>query len=197
METRKLLILCASRSGSRYTSKFLAAHRIDIGHETIGKHGAIGWPYLADRPYIPRNGKRGAFVWDNKVHQVRHPLSVISSMQRHTDGMLGWIAKHHGFSGSRLRVIMQYFLEWNRRAESEAQSRYCVEDIREGSPAADRLLLFFGNPLRYNAYPTKTENKRKHTALSWGDLEWEDIVLSYSIMELAERYGYAVDPDKP
>jgi len=194
--TSRLLIVAASRSGTRYACRYLAARfGLTIGHERIGPDGAAGWPFLLSdwRGWDGEAGDwRAAHAWSPTVHQVRQPLATISSMMTHVPLMMGQIARDMGgLPEDPVAARMGYWLEWQRRAESETAIRYRVEDLTPGGAAerllADRLGL---RPADRRDAPPTTENTRKHPRLTWEDLDRADADLASAVRRRARAYGY-------
>lgn len=190
---REILVMACSRSGTYYTAEYLTGMGLDVGHERINADGACGWPYAVSEPYIRANGRRDEYEWGVIVHQVRHPLSTISSMLTHEPPMIGFVSRHlGGLPDDMLHAAMLYWIGWNELIEHQTDIRYRVEDLWPHGPA-DRLLRGslptkeVGQVVRP---PSARTNARAHPDKGWADLERKDLRASRYIYRMAHKYGY-------
>ena len=189
---RDLLILACPTSGTKYTSEYLHALGADIGHETLGRNGAIGWQYVADKPYNPRRVQRDGVDWAAALHQVRHPLNVIASMATHEPAMLDWMARECGGlpDGSLIRRMLIWVM-WNERAEKLASNFYRVEDLWPHGPAETMLRSYLELSHKTpRQLPFRSENSRIHETLTWNDLDNTDRRTCQYIYKMSLKYGY-------
>ena len=85
MELNKLLVTGCGRSGTTYTSALLQAMDLDIPHEAVGKDGAASWKQIVSGTFVYLGKNRSVTIdgsgFDRIIHQVRHPLKLITSMR--------------------------------------------------------------------------------------------------------------------
>lgn len=200
-----VLILACSRSGTKFTAELMQNLGYQFGHEEVLEDGGIGWQFAAEGHYNPKRIKPDPADYDRVLHQVRHPLDAIASMQTHTHGMKQWIAKDLGLQGldsGGLRLLMNYWLEWNLRAEKVSSWTYQVESIALcHTHDSDQFLERVGYFRRIGIgelpdgddhphWPASNTNKRPHTKLLWSDLYEAHFGLAKDIELAARRYGY-------
>ncbi|MEL7422698.1 MAG: hypothetical protein AAFN81_06895, partial [Bacteroidota bacterium] len=86
----KIMIIGCGRSGTTYTSKLFKSFGYEVGHERLGKNGISSWMLVSDQTQVPI----GPSFKDLRslelpiVHQVRHPIKAISSLQ--ATGHISW-----------------------------------------------------------------------------------------------------------
>ena len=188
----KVLITGHGRSGTGYITKLLQSAGLDVGHEAIGFDGAVSWPHIADGE-ISWIGRVDSSDFDRVIHQVRHPLKVISSAQTMRDESFEYMFRHigHPGGGRGLRWYMWSWLYWNEVAEQFASWRYQVESISEAWPG---LCAEFGLSIETPIPEVQeNENSRNHGQYTWGDLKAEDEDLFRAILAKARDYGYQID----
>ena len=194
----KCLILACPRSGTTYTAKLLCGHGLDFTHEQIhGKDGAIGWQYVADGKYSDMAGHRSDRLWDKILHQVRYPLDVIGSMQKHSPQLWDFIASEiDGFPrrDQPIKRRMRFWIEWNRRAEAMASFTYKVEDVGLGGDTDAVLAKILGVTIR-DTGQSRTTNKRPHAVITMDDLRRADKGMAKEIEAMSIRYGYNRPPN--
>jgi len=192
-------------------------------HEGLGPAGSVSWLYtwLADRYVInnpaPLDPRKTRFC--AVLHQVRHPLRVISSVVKATkprgDKFWEWIYTVEPGIDRRAPPIQraaQLWLAQNRRLETIADARFKTE---ETSPRDVCRVLGFpeflcGSTGAHHATSSKViqpilEPKplgraealamtSKVPAVSWADIEALDAQLAADCKALAAEYGYDPDP---
>lgn len=165
------------RSATSYMTLVLRKLGYDIGHEKVGADGSVGYHLAVIQP-------------DNCFHQVRHPLSVISSMQAMCHW--GFMDTVVNVTNHKLLGMMQCWLQWNEICESFCVWRYRIEDLPE-------LWVYFLWMIEHKTYtdadkmpdiPTNT-NSWKHTMLDWEDLYKCDKDLAQKIYDKHLEYGYS------
>jgi hypothetical protein len=197
------MIIGCGRSGTRFINELFEANGLHIGHEQMGKDGIVSWTLVPDtdkRAWMPSIPKGKLWVPSFKelaplnlpiVHQVRHPLEVVSSMQTAKRRDWWFISRFLDIEKRDSPVLknMKYWYHWNRMAETKASHTYRIEDIEN---EFDHLCHIAGFPIRsqFNFGVQKNVNARKHVDVTWDDLRDEDKELARSIRELAGRYGY-------
>jgi hypothetical protein len=189
------LVTGCGRSGTHFTAKFLALNGLDMGHEATGAQGAVGW--LCASPDFCR--ARGA-VFHKTLHQIRHPVPTIASLQTFSARAWDYIfdltpqCRHP----SRPVAAARYWLHWNNLALSNAALSVRLEDFR-GKPAETVAALsdFFGKRLDPSlitvaeSYGDSRKSRRDYghkTNLS--EVRREDEATWRGIEALAARFGY-------
>jgi hypothetical protein len=186
MATKKRrLILAYPRSGTRYIQKVAEAHGLKFGHE--GREdctdGMVSYKHL---------DKTDEF--DIVLHQVRHPLSVISSslaivyddVFRNMEAVTGRKFR----SRNRIIKLMETWLVFNDMAEKVACLTYRIEDFESIYYAWGRDMqleeIHSQPPLHIN----KNINSARHPNLSWNDLRYISAEVAEQIYEKSQLYGY-------
>jgi len=201
----KLVITGCGRSGTGYAAAILNRCGLRCGHEDVF-NASTSTPsfrgFDADSSWL-------AVPWLHKiqcraVHQIRCPLSVISSFvgigffsKSPKNKLLAVVNKYDGAilaTNDPVLSAIAYWVRWNMAAEQRTQFRYRVEDLDpgvvvrmlggRGRVSNDRILSAI-------ATTSKTTNHRDHdVSLGWDDLPRSSI--TDHAKWLSERYGYAV-----
>lgn len=194
----KLMVIGCGRSGTTYISKLFKSGAIDLEHEEMGEHGMVAWWLVSDLKRAPW----GPSYYELKefgmpiIHQVREPLSAISSIQTFNESSWNFLAGQIPIDMEKDSIVlksMKYWYYWNKKAEERAQMTYKVEEIDKYFPVILKLGKF---SKKVEDFPgvSKTTNSRKHSRkhvrLTWDDLEREDKSLTLKIRELGTSYGY-------
>jgi hypothetical protein len=197
MTDKRLLIIGCGRSGTRYVSKVLGRCGLKMGHERPGENGMASWVSLCRPGEIEE--------YDFVFHQVREPLGVISSFQ--TVMNRSWRKIYDAEpridrEEPKLLRCMKYWLYWNQLCEEKARKTYRVENIRKALP---EMLELMGVPPTEDVLneakqvPTNDHTRVKghkvsdtYKAVTWDDLECEDIIICTQIRDQAIRYGYDI-----
>ena len=176
---KKLLIIGCARSGTLFTSEALQKQGLDIGHEVMGADGMVSWfatfedCCILPKEHLPSVSHTSFFI----LHQVRHPLRVISSAVTLTAKSWRRICARVPeitLEESLLLRCMKYWYYWNQIAEAVASMTYRVETF---------------NGRRAEDVATDT-NHREHRELDWVSLHEQYPVLCEKIQRLSTRYGY-------
>lgn len=157
-EIKQVLIVAVQRSGTHFAWEMLNRLGVHVHHEGVGPDGAVGWIYSVNA-LIARRVGRGAsnvqtvgnfagrgYVVNNPVrlsrqrfvrvlHQVRHPLRVISTIIARCgpwDRYWAWIATVRGCENitqqaSPMYRAMTLYIVWNRHIERYADLRFRSE----------------------------------------------------------------------
>jgi hypothetical protein len=198
-----LVVIGCGRSGTQYTASLFQRAKVRSRHEyyVLGGRQRVlsSWPLSGDGVDVPWPPSTEMIAHRKLifVHQVRHPLAVISSSQTLEAKSWRYIARQIDADATRpLRRAMQYWLHWNVMAERKALMTYRVEQMEQMLP----VLVEKGElPVSLDAVvsafreTSQTTNKRRHTDYSWADLEAEDAGLTSEIRALAAKYGYAAE----
>lgn len=194
----KILVTGCIRSGTAYTTAVLRSLGLDVVHEGLGKDGSVsaflGNP-TATAEQLPPWHPPGAEHYDLVLHQVRHPVAVVGSMQ--TAGAHFWkfVRDVGGVPGSGdVRHAMAFWIAWNQRIEKQADARYRIEHV-----SWRQLCAWL--PIQWNEHsadaikkvPTDTNTrKERYRPLTWRILRMIDATLCAEIREMAIQYGYDV-----
>lgn len=194
----KIIITGCGRSATQFTSKLFNELGVKLGHERLERNGIVSWT-LAPDTYTKVWGPSFNSIKHAKmpiVHQVRHPLDVISSTITVFSDKKSWdfISQFIPIMEYEPPILkaMKYWFYWNILAEKKSIHSYRVENIEN---ELDTLIKIGGFKIKADkasvlrSISTATHS-RKHSNLSWEDLKKEDIVLTEKIIELSKKYGY-------
>jgi hypothetical protein len=193
-EVKLLLILSLGRSGTVYITDIFKSAGIELGHERLGKDGAVAWPFEVDFP-----GSHLGYDYEHIFHQVRNPLSVISSwcycfknLSSDLWSRIRYETQEINRDDSLLVHCAKYYYFWNLRSEKLADWRYRIEDFDFLIPEFERRL-----EMRFNRDALSQISKmRNHCGdivpeITWADLKSElPQELFIDLQEMARRYGY-------
>jgi hypothetical protein len=192
---KPVAIIGCGHSGTFFTSEVFQHLGIDVRHELVGKDGIAGWNYTH---LLPSQFPEFGLPQDSVVlHQTRHPLEVISSVQAmlpETWTAIADRARARGYTWNQLDEPhpvrgMKYCLSWNFMAESIADYRYKVEDMASVLPI---ILDMLGVPNAPMPDVPKTMNKHEYDhTFTWDELSAANMFLYEKIRELSEEYGYS------
>lgn len=175
---KKIVVLGCARSGTMYISNVFQKLGIDIRHEKMGIDGTSDWHK------VPSDLSE----FDCVLHQVRHPLKVISSMTTAPPSTWKSINKHIPLIlDNELIDGMRYWYFWNLMIEPYSNIRYRVENIK----SEWNLILEILN-IPYTDLPNVSNkiNSRPHEVYTWNDLENMDKNLCDKIKRLSRNFGY-------
>jgi hypothetical protein len=141
-QQRLVLVTGCARSATRYTTFVLRRLGLDIRHERLGKDGVASWCLVPDAVETPWGPSSADVTFDVVLHQVRHPLAVISSVATLKDSSWRFIYEHVPVSPSHPLLLRAaaYWYHWNAAAERKATLTYRVENIRNELPEICTLL---------------------------------------------------------
>lgn len=211
---KRIAITACPYSGTAHIVLTLQKLGLDIGHERYGADGIVSWQHV--------HMGRSDFIADGfpedmlLLHQVRHPLMVISSLRQlhksykhprtganlwHTikditkamntpwdiENALIPLDKRKG-----LKVWMQLWYWWNKVGILKANSVYRIEELPE-------IWSWFLDlcDIEYAPQPFIRKDANRHRTpqvQSWDTLYAEDPELTLNIIELAEYLGYEQTP---
>jgi hypothetical protein len=130
---KRLLVTGCGRSGTKYIARILQRAGLDIGHETMGEHGISSWYMTVNAVSAPFGDGRAGYVFENTLHQIRHPLAVIDSLVASPLKKESWdfICRYMPISMDEplLTRCAKYWLHWNCAAEKIADVSYRVENL--------------------------------------------------------------------
>jgi len=179
-----IVITGCARSGTKYISEVLKKAGKDVGHWNTGGSDGIASDLVAPWEL------RGATI----LHQVRHPLHQIASMQTALRHTWNYIAAMLDFNGtdSVLRYCMRYWLKWNKLVAEKACLTYRVEDIDTSWDEIKQLLGLDG--VKLPAVPKDTNSRKGHyKPVGWDELKAADTELAKAIFKQALEYGYTLE----
>jgi len=212
-QRRLVLVTGCARSGSGYIAAVLQACGLDVRQEAIGRDGCASWTMAVESKRTPWGPARdGTTEFEHVFHQVRHPLSVISSVWT-TEGPRSWgfIAEHvpklRADDSIEVRCV-KYWYYWNRAASRVAEFTYRLEDLANAWPELCRRLgrKLDARPLstvptdinaRRTKPPSRGNNVLEHD-FTWAELR--RLVkprLFGKLCKLAESYGYSCAQPAP
>lgn len=199
-----LLITGTGRSGTHYTSRLMRELGYDIPHERIGKGGTASWKHIVSGRFAYIGKNRAAVNicsegFTTILHQVRHPLKVIASMQTFGDSTWSFMAQHIqlDLKAPKVKRGMQAWVGWNQLIEKRAHWRFKIETLHE---SFDEFCLHAGiPPCQMPRIPVEAKDSRtkRYHPLTWHDLVKSDPVLAEQIRLLAMGYGYDDISDMP
>lgn len=220
--TQSFLITGCGRSGTQYIARLLCGLGIPCGHETVFNptnlaSGRIDWPpaYTGESSWLAApfvNVLPDSLTF---FHQVRHPLAVVRSFLR-----IGFFSHAKPFSnysdwaiaqvpqlgiGDEVERCFRYWLYWNKLVEQQAEKaghelrRYRIEDFD-----MERLQELVGTTgLRVEPSAAESALSGSDRSLHTfgdrsrdGDTNWQSLpdgALKDEVLELAARYGYAIE----
>lgn len=216
MGKRAIIVTGCGASGTKYTAKFFQTLGIGVPHEILGRDGIVSWyfapgyrvigsPFRSSPPL--RKIKETTFGrYPYIVHQVRHPLNVISSIQNANPRSINFISDIMGIDFNEegmLRFFMLYWIHWNRMVEKYSIARIRIENFKND---IENVLLLTGKndsvqfiPKAMDLLDTNINSKKhgkKYIKRTWIDLLNEDKGLTGEIINLANRYGYNINKEK-
>ena len=219
MERKRLLITGCGRSGTLYATKLWQSIGLDIRHErpvppngVMGADGVASWFMAADDPKPPSGPSSLDYTFDVIIHQVRHPLNVISSMAQfifqHGRRAPGYIERHvpdtklspdeknhFDFKQQLILKASRYWYHWNLMAEEKAGKIVRIEDLNEELPNLCDLVGIPYQPGVLSEIPKDINALRYHISdepwrVTWVEIKRLDPEIYHRIKQLAAAYGY-------
>lgn len=194
-----LLITAVGRSGTHYTARLLQAMGLDVPHEAVGQDGAASWKHITTGTFVVKKRfKRrrethiDSSIFTTVLHQTRHPLKVIASMQTFSDATWRYMAQFTSLSLDQpvLKRAMTGYLEWNRLIEARADWRFQIENLPAVFDTFCRYAGLEPRPLPELPREARDSRTERYQPISWVDLQREDDHLASAIQNMAEAYGY-------
>lgn len=197
-----ILIAAVGRSGTHYTANLMQAIGLDIPHEVRGRDGTASWKHITTGTFTIRKRwrrPRHTFIdgsgFDTVLHQVRHPLKVVASMQTFSDATWRYMALHTSLNLDQppLERAMRAYVQWNALIEPRACWRFQVERLAE---QFDQLCLHVGvepRPLPQLPAAARDSRTSRFQPVTWNDLRAVDPDWADRLRHTAIRYGYPVD----
>lgn len=202
---RPLIITGCQRSGTAFVAAMITASGYWCSHERFFREREWWMPrpdtIEASWAAAPFLSKVDAHV----VHQLRHPLAVISSMLArgtfHGGGRrsVRWARKRykqiHRPGDTEIEAAMRYWLHWNQLVERHADRMWQIEKLNPGTLA--QALTDYGRPVSagrvargWEVLPARINEWKGVTRLTWRDLPQGK--LKHRLQEAARRWGYRV-----
>ena len=221
---RPVLVAGVQRSGTHFTWEMLNRLGCHVHHEGLGPAGAVSWffswrmnSYAINNPESLRD-HRFCVV----LHQVRHPLRVISSMLKATrpgDRYWQWIYSAEPAVQRGEPLLLQATRLWvaqNERLEAYADARFRVEDTspRDVCRLAGVTERVCGSDGRHHTTSSKVLQPvvepqlprgvdpldpqsvvlHLHADATWPAIAELDAALERTARAMSARYGYNDDP---
>lgn len=171
---------------------------LDVPHEVLGRDGTASWKHVVSGTFERIGKRRPAATIDGSgfdcvLHQTRHPLKVIASMQ--TFGVSTWtfMAQHIDMDPQAPHIAraMRAWVGWNRLIESRAEWRFQIEELSAVFPEFCRRVGVQPQPLPEVPHEARDSRTRRYRPLDWLDLVEADEGLAESTRQLALEYGYS------
>jgi len=197
-----LLIAATPRSGTHYTAALLQALGLDVPHEAVGASGAASWKHIAPGTFTVKkrfHRARTAEIEDPPfttiLHQTRHPLKVVASMQTLSRASWNYLEARTGADPDDHPVerAARAYIDWNKRIEPRAEWRYQIEMLPEVFPEFCQRAGVRNAPAAPPELPPKAKDARPHRyePIDWSDLVSLNPELAEELRETAARYGYS------
>jgi len=197
MYEKYVIIGCVPRCGSTYMFKALSQLGLDIGHESTGSDGVVGWQQLLFDSATTRQAYvKGAGREKVLLMQTRHPVPAIISMSVCYVRKAPWIVQdcfniEPGDTPLMKAMRLYYHLNLLGLHDSRFQFRYRIEDIDTAWP---RIMAAIGMPgVALPDISRETHSFKPHyqyPALSWADIYRAFPLYGDRIVQLAHDMGY-------
>lgn len=180
------------RSGTGYTSRVFRAAGFEVGHESLRGFGTSDYGRVVRR--IPSSV--------GVLHQVRHPLNCMTSMQTILESSFQWLVRCIAITGARFdperrtETCARIWLLYNAQCEAVADVTFRVESEDEWNRACETVGLPW---IDRTGVPTDANTRRGQPVHDpWYDLpitleriaEEAGPRLRQAIERMAKRYGY-------
>jgi hypothetical protein len=191
-----LLITGCGRSGTHYTARLLQEMGLDVPHERVGEDGAASWKHIVSGTFVYLGKNREAVIdstgFDRILHQVRHPLKVISSMQTFSDSTWSYMANYIDLDlkAKPVKRAMQAWVRWNKLIEGKAQWRFQIEQLKEQFDEFCRQAGLPAQAIPHVPHEAKDSRTARFKPVRWADLVKIDSALAQQVRSLALEYGY-------
>ena len=221
MEEKKLLIIGCGRSGTLYSADVWRSLGLDIVHERDhrsglynGIDGIASWFSVVDDPNPPFGPSIIGQDFKLILHQVRHPLKVISSFAQFIlqkgEKSPKFIEKHvpetrltdaERLLDPQQQLILQaarYWFYWNELAEHKADKTIRLEDLKDELPWLCNYLGIKFQPNVVDNISKSTNSRQIYIKENFWKIDWKyieqlDSALHDKIRDLACKYGYRED----
>jgi len=186
-----ILITGCGRSGTKYITAALRTCGLDVRHERMGADGIVSSFFCFNAPRYPGRHPQRRPKFDIVLHQVRHPLKSIASIQ--TGRSWAWTCQFLpvGQKAPLLKRACYNWLIFNEEAERISQWTYRIEVLPEVWPELAARLHIDATFATVAAIP-RNINTRPHSAISWEMVDAAAPEISDRIRAAAQRYGYVL-----
>ena len=194
-----ILITGTPRSGTHYTAALLQALGLKIHHEKLDSDGTVSWKHISKGTFYMPERKRTTEIFDPGftciIHQVRHPLKSISSMQtlRHCSWEFMARTVEIDLNAPLPIRAMQAWLGWNRLISQRAEWRFQIEELPDVFDSLLARLKLPQAPLPLLSHHSKESRTNRYHLLTWGNLLHADKGITHEVAELAREYGYPIE----
>lgn len=195
---RLVLITGCARSGTSYAAIALDMCGLHLKHESsYGEHGIVSWFMAVDSAYQPYKIPITKCKFKHVFLQVRNPLKAIASIE--TEPMESWCYVQQFLPQIHLNEpniikAAKYWYYWNLMAEQKAEWIYRIEDLDLVINEMSERLGIDLDKNGLNLVPRNTNTRGNREYYKWEDLKRAlDPKLYLNIVNMAKRYGYAVD----
>ena len=174
-----LLVTGHSRSGTGYMAELCSQLGVDVGHESIGRHGSSCWAWATDDEDPPwAQGGRSQIAPYTLIHVIRNPINVVASVL-HTETPevypSAWAYRRKYIDvdeSTPMARAVSSVVGWNRLIAAQAPAvtvaaEDAIDVMREALPA-------IGFPIRPTVAfqpPSKSTNARPHPNTYMGHIE--------------------------
>lgn len=175
---KPFLIAACPRSGTTYTAEVFQRIGLDVGHEELKSDGCVSWAH-----------GRHEGIWRCILHQVRHPIKVISSLRT-----VKWYDQERWVPFDELpkeSVTRRatFWLWMNLWIEGlNPVYRYRVEDMTSEWDTICRFLDI--EPCSLPDVSVTTNTRVNPEPVTWKDIKDRDTSLFDGIVSMGIRYGY-------
>lgn len=196
-----ILIVALPHSGTLYISTVLKNLGLEVGHERRGKDGSVAWHLAAVGPpwdigRLPGLLRPYYTHYDCILHQVRHPLKVLTTLAHKSVSALLWpfVCAHTTCTEREPSLLraMKFWCQWNEFDERCAEGKtYRIEELPERFEWFCEQLGVSPRLSKMESVP-KTTNSHRHgvSYFTWDDLYTEDCYWAERIEAKAREYGY-------
>lgn len=194
-----ILVTACGRSGTHFTAQLMQALGLDVYHEKVGKDGTASWKHITTGTFEINKKRKHTKTgidgdgFDVILHQVRHPLKVVSSMQTFGDATWNYMAKFIELDRTAPVPVqaMQAYAGWNRLIEQKAQWRFQIEQIEAVFQEFCRRIGVEPQPFPQIANNVRDSRTKRYSPLDWDDLHGYNPALAAELSAMCSCYGYA------
>ncbi len=191
-----ILVTGTGRSGTHYIAKVLKELGYDVPHESVGRDGAASWKHIVSGTFTYIGKNREAAIdssgFTKMLHQVRHPIKTIASMQTFSDSTWHFMSEHIPLDITAPPLVkgMQAWVGWNALIESKKPWRFQIERIKEIFPEFCEQAGISPADFPTVAQSARDSRTTRYSPIKFNELRTLDVQLSEEVTEMAERYGY-------
>lgn len=196
---KMILITGTPRCGTHYTAALLQALGLRVLHEAVDTDGAVSWKHLGEGTFSVPKRNRVSEITDpgftTIIHQVRHPLKSISSMQTLRDCTWEFMARHIelDMNAPVAERGMQCWIGWNSLAETRAEWTYQIENLSEAFPELLSRLNLPPQSIPKLSHESRESRVQRFSKIGWENLLHANEKLAHQTADLARKYGYEIE----